>query len=93
MPLWGVSLDRQVAEGYGNRILFLIQGPFHGIAAWRESGIKEPEQEIITAGRYEVLSSVPESLEEGATLVVELREVDTITQRVRPDQPPRETSK
>ena len=67
--------------------------PRSGVAAWRESGIKEPEQEIITAGRYEVLSSVPESLEEGATLVVELREVDTITQRGRPDQPPRETSK
>ena len=44
MPLWGVSLDRNVAQRYGTRFLFLLEGPFRGIAAWRESGIKDSEQ-------------------------------------------------
>lgn len=41
MPLWGVSLDRSIAESYGKRFLFLIDGPFHGVAAWRISDSRE----------------------------------------------------
>ena len=54
MPLWGVSLGREIALGYGDRFLLEITGPFHGVAAWRESGIKADEREIITGGRYAV---------------------------------------
>ena len=76
MPLWGVSLDRTIAESYGRRFLFLISGPFRGVAAWEASGEKREEQEIITGGRYEVLD-VASSEHENST-VVRLREVATI---------------
>jgi hypothetical protein len=54
MPLWGVSLGKQIALGYGRRFLLEITGRFHGVAAWRESGIKADEREIVTGGRYAV---------------------------------------
>jgi len=56
MPLWGVSLDRSVAEGYGTRFLFEIVGEFPAVPAWVASGIKSDEQELVTGGRYRVLS-------------------------------------
>jgi hypothetical protein len=54
MPLWGVSLGRNIALGYGRRFLLEITGRFHGVAAWHESGIKADQREIITGGRYAV---------------------------------------
>jgi hypothetical protein len=47
MPLWGVTLSREVATGYGTRFTFVIEGAFQGVAAWRESGIKAEELEVI----------------------------------------------
>lgn len=54
MPLWGVSLDRAIAESYGERFLLEIIGPFPAIASWTHSGIKAEEQELITGGQYTV---------------------------------------
>ncbi len=54
MPLWGVSLDRDVAGSFGAGFLFEIVGPFPAIAAWTHSGIKAEEQELIAGGRYRV---------------------------------------
>lgn len=73
MPLWGVSLDEKTAREFGNGNLgfvFQIEGPFRGVAAWDQSGIKENEYEIITGGHYAVLNVSEES---NAT-VVTLRE-------------------
>lgn len=56
MPLWGVSLSREVAEGFGTRFLFEIVGAFPAVPAWLASGIKDEEQELITGGKYRVLS-------------------------------------
>jgi hypothetical protein len=36
--------------------VFDLEGPFHGLAAWQESGCKAEEREIITGGRYEIAS-------------------------------------
>jgi hypothetical protein len=57
MPLWGVSLSKDVALSYGKQWLFVIEGPFHGIAAWQHSGIKDAELELIAGGSYEVLDA------------------------------------
>ena len=67
MPLWGLSLDREVSESYGNRFLLEVVDPFPAIAAWRVSHVKEDEQELVTGGQYAV-----ESLDrsEGATHAV-----------------------
>ena len=54
MPLWGASLDRTVAEGYGSRFLFQLEGPFRAVPAWVFSGIKPEEQELVCGGRYVV---------------------------------------
>lgn len=67
MPLWGVSLDRAVAERYGTRFLFQLEGPFHGVACWRESGAKACESEIVTGGVYDVVAL---NHEEGRTHAV-----------------------
>lgn len=56
MPLWGVSLDRTVAEGFGTRFLLEIVGGFPAVPAWKHSGIKDDEQELITGGEYRVRS-------------------------------------
>lgn len=54
MPLWGLSLDREVALSFGSRFLFELAGPFPAIAAWDHSGIKSEERELIAGGRYAV---------------------------------------
>jgi hypothetical protein len=54
MPLWGVSLDRTVADSFGMRFLFVLEGPFHGVAAWTQSGDRPDQLEIITGGHYRV---------------------------------------
>jgi hypothetical protein len=60
MPLWGVSLSPDVAAGFGTRFLFELVGDFPAVPAWKHSGIKDFEQELVTGGRYRVLSqSVP----------------------------------
>ncbi|WP_409332333.1 hypothetical protein [Trujillonella humicola] len=56
MPLWGVSLSPAVAAGFGTRFLFELDGPFPAVPAWTHSGIKAEEQELVTGGRYRVLS-------------------------------------
>lgn len=77
MPLWGVSLDREVALSYGSRFLLEITGPFHGVVASRESGIKANERELITGGRY-----VVDRVEELAgTTHATLREIGLIRPR------------
>jgi hypothetical protein len=70
MPLWGFSLDSHVALGYGKRFVLELDGPFHGIAAWQASGLKEDEREIIASGVYTV---VTQDERDGTTHVV-LRE-------------------
>ncbi|MCR2784140.1 MULTISPECIES: hypothetical protein [unclassified Microbacterium] len=54
MPLWGLSLDREVAKSFGNAFLFEVVGPFPAIPAWAESGIKGDERELIAGGRYSI---------------------------------------
>jgi hypothetical protein len=54
MPLWGVSLDKAVAEHFGSRFTFELVGKFPAIPAWANSGIKEDEQELIVGGTYAV---------------------------------------
>lgn len=56
MPLWGVSLSPDVAAGFGTRFLFELVGEFPAVPTWVHSGIKNYEQELITGGRYRVLS-------------------------------------
>jgi hypothetical protein len=75
MPLWGVSLSRDVALRYGSRWLFTISGAFPGVAAWIESGAKPEEQEIITGGRYEV----QEVEDQDCTTVVRLHWLDHVS--------------
>lgn len=72
MPLWGLSLDRKVAESYGTRFLFQLTGPFPAVPVWVHSGIKAHERELVAGGRYEVLSVI----DEGATSMVDLRWVE-----------------
>jgi hypothetical protein len=43
MPLWGVSLDRAVADSFGTRFLFKLVGPFPAVPAWVASGVKGEE--------------------------------------------------
>lgn len=61
MPLWGVSLSRDVACSYGGdtapRYMLQIEGEFRAVTAWTYSGIKPQEQELICGGRYRVLSA------------------------------------
>lgn len=56
MPLWGVSLSRSVADEFGSRFLFEVVSDFPAVPAWVHSGIKGEEQELITGGRYRVVS-------------------------------------
>ena len=80
MPLWGVSLEREVAETYGTSILFILEAPFHGVAAWRYSGVKDAEQELITGGRYEVLDISPDGpYDSRASLAVRVREFEPLS--------------
>lgn len=56
MPLWGVSLSPEVAAGFGTRFLFELVGDFPAVPAGKHSWIKQFEQELVTGGRYRVLS-------------------------------------
>jgi hypothetical protein len=56
MPLWGVSLSREVADGFGTRFLFELMGPFPAVPAWVASKVKRHEEELVAGGRYRVLS-------------------------------------
>lgn len=69
MPLWGVSLDRDQARGFGTRFLLESVGEFPAVPAWVASGMKDAEQELITGGRYRVLSMT----EDGGTTQVRLQ--------------------
>lgn len=54
MPLWGLSLDRDVALSFGSAFLFELTGPFPAIAAWKASEHKDHERELIAGGQYAV---------------------------------------
>ena len=59
MPLWGVSLDPEVAESFGAgdlRFIFEIVGSFPAIPAWTYSDIEREQQELICGGTYRVES-------------------------------------
>ena len=65
MPLWGVSLDYDVAWKYGTgkshrfpRFIFAIAGAFPAVAAWVHSGHLPEEQELICGGEYTVVDTV-----------------------------------
>jgi hypothetical protein len=81
MPLWGVSLDPAVANGFGTRLLLEIVGEFPAVPAWVASGVKEEEQELITGGRYRVLSMT----EDGGTTHVRLQWFGAAGDRVGSD--------
>lgn len=74
MPLWGFSMDRDVARSYGERFVFRLTGPMVGIPAWVHSGIKAEEAEVIASGTY----AVEQIIDESGTTVVELRQIDRI---------------
>ena len=56
MPLWGASLHKKVADGYGTRFIFELHGPLPAIPAWKNSGIKHEERELILGGRYSIIN-------------------------------------
>lgn len=75
MPLWGLSLGRDVALSFGTKFLFETLGQFPAIPAWLASGIKPDERELITGGRY----SVEETRDDpSGTTVVQLRFIETM---------------
>lgn len=73
MPLWGLSMDRDVALSFGDRFLFELVGAFPAIAAWQESDFKHDERELITGGRYDVTSL---SFSSDGNTVAQLRYVE-----------------
>jgi hypothetical protein len=81
MPLWGVSLSPAVAAGFGTRFLFELVGDFPAVPAWVHSGIKAEEEELVTGGRYKVLSQE----ERDGTTHVRLRWIGASGDRVRSD--------
>lgn len=81
MPLWGVSLSPTVAADFGTRFLFELDGAFPAVPAWVHSGIKSDEQELVTGGRYRVLSQE----ERDGTTVVRLRWIGASADRVGSD--------
>ncbi|WP_100500816.1 hypothetical protein [Geodermatophilus chilensis] len=81
MPLWGVSLSREVADGFGTRFLFELVGPFPAVPARALSGTKAEEQELVTGGRYKVLSQE----QCGETTHVRLRWIGASGDRVGSD--------
>jgi hypothetical protein len=86
MPLWGVTLSRGVATGYGTRFTFVIEGAFQGVAAWRESGIKAEELEVIAGGRYEVdPKGLPDRLGPGTEVQVRIRQVGQVASIYGPE--------
>jgi hypothetical protein len=85
MPLWGVSLDPEIARSYGGlvapRWIFEIVGEFRAVPAWVHSGIKAEEHELICGGQYLVRSMV----EEGPTTRVCLEYVARCGDKVGSD--------
>ncbi len=81
MPLWGVSLSPAVAADFGTRFLFELDGGFPAVPAWVHSGIKAEEQELVTGGRYRVLSQE----ERDGTTHVRLRWIGASGDRVGSD--------
>ncbi|WP_448638650.1 hypothetical protein [Geodermatophilus sp. URMC 63] len=81
MPLWGVSLSPGVADSFGTRFLFELVGPFPAVPAWMASGVKTEEQELVTGGRYQVLSQE----QRGETTHARLRWIGASGDRVGSD--------
>ncbi|MGY1771955.1 hypothetical protein [Blastococcus sp. SYSU D00813] len=81
MPLWGVSLSPAVAAGFGTRFRFELDGPFPAVPAWVHSGIKAEEQELVTGGRYRVLTRE----DRNGTTVVRLRWMGASGDRIGSD--------
>lgn len=81
MPLWGVSLDPEIAQSFGGaapRWIFEIVGEFRAVPAWLHSGIKSAERELICGGDFNVLSMV----DEGPTTRVRLEYARRVGQQV-----------
>ena len=76
MPLWGFSLDPQVALGYGSRFVFRLTGTFSAVPAWRHSSERFDELEMIGSGSYRVV----EVQREGDSLFVDLEQIETISE-------------
>jgi hypothetical protein len=81
MPLWGVSLSRMVADNFGTRFLFELVGEFPAVAAWVASDTRDDEEELITGGRYHVVSQE----QHGETTHVRLRWIGASGDRVGSD--------
>jgi hypothetical protein len=81
MPLWGVSLSRKVADNFGTRFLFELVGDFPAVPTWKHSEIKNFEEELITGGRYHVVSQE----QHGETTHVRLRWLGASGDRVGSD--------
>lgn len=77
MPLWGLSMERDVALSFGDRFLFELVGPFPAIAAWQESDFKHDERELIAGGRYDVAGMSTA----GGKALVQLRFAGPVTGR------------
>ncbi|MGY1680636.1 hypothetical protein [Geodermatophilus sp. SYSU D01176] len=82
MPLWGVSLSREVADSFGTRFLFELVGAFPAVPAWIASDLKAEEQELVTGGRYKVVSQE----QRGETTHVRLRWIGASGGRVGADE-------
>ncbi|MGY1592269.1 hypothetical protein ACI79D_09870 [Geodermatophilus sp. SYSU D00708] len=82
MPLWGVSLNREVADSFGTRFLFELVGPFPAVPAWVVSGVKAEERELVTGGQYKVVSQE----QRGGTTHVRLRWIGASGDRVGSDE-------
>ena len=79
MPLWGVSLSWYAAWWFGTagkhlkpRFMLTIDGDFPAVAAWKHSGIKAAEEELICAGKYDIVDVKHEG---GPSTTVNLRYV------------------
>lgn len=77
MPLWGLSLDKNVALSFGDRFLFELVGSFPAIAAWQVSDYKHDERELIAGGRYDVIDVSTT----GESTLVQLRYVGPVPLR------------
>jgi hypothetical protein len=75
MALWGMSFDRTVTSGYGDRFVFELVGDFPAVPAWKYSGVKEHEQELIVGGHYTIQDLIEEAPQ---TTVVRLRFDSTV---------------
>jgi hypothetical protein len=84
MPLWGTSVDREVAESFGTRFIFELVGEFPAIPAWEYTGLKKDERELIVGGRYTIEDMC--EIRMGTTLVL-LRYVSTTVAAEREGRP------